>query len=195
MGLGEVPLEVLFHIFSFLSSVRDLCRCSRVCRKWQEALAEESPVWKHVMENSALRHFLRSPLIENLTGSKAKLVAFDNAWNRHDCSRNISLLDNGLTLHRDPVAQSTDAIRGKCGYLRGQHYWTVTWHKPAFGSNAVIGVATQGEEMHRAGYCALLGSSYESWGWDISSGFVKHGGREVDKYPKNWMDKQVCCED
>lgn len=191
MGLGGATLEVLLHVFSFLSSARDLCGCSMVCKRWRDALDEgaQSPVWKQALENSALSSFLASSLIRNLTKDKAKLVAFENAWNGGDCSPNISLLGNDLTLHRNPVALSTDAIRGKCGYLRGQHYWTITWHKPAFGSNAVIGLATKEEVLHRDGYCGLLGSTYESWGWDISEGTVKHGGDVVGKYPE--MDKQV----
>ena len=190
MGVGGacLPLHVLLHIFSFLST-KDLCYCSMVCRKWHDSLDEESPVWEQALENPALSGFLASPLILNLTRNKAKLVAFENGWNGRDCSHNIFLLGNNLTLHRNPVAQSTDAIRGKCGYLRGQHYWTVTWHKPAFGSNAVIGVATKSEVLRKPGYCGLLGSTHESWGWDISKGIIRYGGDEVDKYPRS--DKQV----
>lgn len=193
MGLGGAAFEVLFHIFSYLSSAKDLCRCSMVCQRWHAALydggEEESPLWLQALDRPALKTFLGSKLVKNLTKNKAKLVAFENAWNGEDCSPNISLLDNRLTLFRSPVAQSTDAIRGKCGYLRGQHYWAVTWHRPAFGSNAVVGVATKSEKLHRQGYCGLLGGSEESWGWDISAGIVRHGGEVVGKYPT--MDRQV----
>lgn len=191
MGVGgaDLPWGILLHIFSFLSSARDLCYCSMVCKKWRDALNEDSLVWEQALESPGLSEFSRSPLIQNLTRNKAKLVAFENGWSGRDCSQNIYLLENKLTLHRNPVAQSTDAIRGKCGYIRGQHYWTVTWHKPAFGSNAVIGVATKDEVLHKQGYCGLLGSSYESWGWDISEGIVRYGGDVVDQYPRS--DKQV----
>jgi F-box protein 45 len=162
-----------------------------VCKKWHEALDEgaESPVWRQVLEDPELTTFVKSPLLRGLHGNKAKLVAFDNAWSERDCSPHMSILSNSLTLHRNPVAQSTDAIRGKRGYFRGQHYWTVTWHKPAFGSNAVIGVATSDEVVHTEGYHGLLGSSYESWGWDIPEGTVRHGGKTLGKYPQ--ADKQV----
>lgn len=190
MGLGEIDLNVLLHIFSFLS-VKDLCRCSMVCRRWDRALdeREHSRVWRRVLGNHpALRPFLESNLIlKKLSGCKAKLVAFENAWNGNDCSPNIYLLENKLTLHRKPIAQSTDGIRGKCGYLRGQHYWTVTWHSPAFGSNAGIGVATSRESMHREGYCPLLGSTCDSWGWDISSGVLRYDGQEFASYPKTGL--------
>ena len=182
----ELPVEVLICIFSFLPSTKDLCRCCRVCKRWRDALdeARNSPVWKHqALISPSLSAFLKSNLIQDLHGDKAKLVAFENAWNGEDCSHNIELLENRLTLHRNPVAQSTDGIRGKCGYLYGQHYWTVTWHKPSFGSNAVIGVATEQEVLHRKGYCGLLGSTAESWGWDISCRVLRYDGKEFAKYP------------
>lgn len=191
LSLEGICFEVLFHIFSFLST-KDLCRCSMVCRRWNSALDErESPLlWRQFLQDTpSLSEFLKSRLLRILDGSKAKLIALENAWNREDCSPNIYILDNRLTLHRKPVAQSTDAIRGRCGYLQGLHYWLVTWHGPEFGSGAVVGVATAGEGMHREGYCGLLGSTCESWGWDISERVVKHEGHVISRYPQS--DVQV----
>ena len=36
--------------------------------------------------------------------------------------------DDKFTLHRHPVAQSTDCMRGKQGYTRGIHAWEFTWY-------------------------------------------------------------------
>lgn len=144
---------------------------------------EDSPVWKQALNKLSLTSFLQSKLIRELHGDKARLVALENAWNGADCSHNIQILENQLTFYRTPVAQSTDGIRGKCGYLYGQHYWTVVWHKPSYGSNAVIGVATAQESMHERGYCGLLGSSCESWGWDISQHILRHDGKELAGFP------------
>ena len=44
--------------------------------------------------------------------------ALSKAWNDNDSSQNIIVIDNGYTLHRHPVAQSTDAIRGKMSYRK-----------------------------------------------------------------------------
>lgn len=192
-GFGELALELLFHIFSYLYSAKDLCRCSMVCKKWRCALADSDRAWAQALNRPSLKDFRNSRLLNNLAGSKKKLlVALDNAWDGkgEGCSKNIYLLENKLTLHRNPVAQSTDGIRGKCGYLCGQHYWAVTWHRPQFGSNAVIGVVTESEEMWREGYCALLGSTGESWGWDISQGRLRHAGQDLGSYPLH--DKKVC---
>lgn len=46
--------------------------------------------------------------------------ALSKAWNDNDSSQNIIVIDNGYTLHRHPVAQSTDAIRGKMSYGKSQ---------------------------------------------------------------------------
>ena len=189
VGLDQICLEVLLHIFSFLTSARDLCHCSLVCRRWNEALDERegSPVWKNVLEDlsasKSFSRFLSNHLIKELSGSKAKLVAFENAWNSEDCSKNIELKDNQLVLHRKPIAQSTDAIRGKRGYIHGQHYWKIRWHRASFGSSAVVGVATEHESLHREGYCPLLGSTAESWGWDVSKNVLRHNGAVLAQYP------------
>ncbi len=166
-----------------------------VCRRWHTTLDEvkDSPIWKQALmrKKSSLTSFLRSSLVQELHGAKTKLVALENAWNETDCSDNIKILENKLTFYRMPVAQSTDAIRGKCGYLNGLHYWTVIWHKPSYGSNAVVGVATAEENLHGTGYCGLLGSSCESWGWDISERVLRHDGKELVGYPVRYMEIKI----
>lgn len=49
---------------------------------------------------------------------------------------------NGFTMHRNPVAQSTDGARAKKGFKRGRHCWEIWWDGP-LGTVAVIGLATQ----------------------------------------------------
>ena len=61
---------------------------------------------------------------------KSKLRAFCHAWNPDDCSRNIYVKPSGFTLHRNPVAQSTDGGRGKIGFRHGRHAWEVIWEGP-----------------------------------------------------------------
>lgn len=191
MGFDRLPADILFHIFTLFSSAKDLCKCSMVCKRWNNVL-EEDRTWLQLLERTAPFKYRSSDLLSTLSGSKAKLIAFENAWNSNDCSQNINLQENKLTLHRKPVAQCTDAIRGKCGYLYGEHYWTVTWHGPKFGSNAVVGVATEKEVVHKKGYCGLLGSSCESWGWDISKGVLRHEDDEFTTYPKEDIEVRKC---
>jgi len=54
--------------------------------------------------------------------------------------------DDKLTFHRNPVAQSTDCIRGKVGYERGLHLFELTWPTRQRGTHAVVGVSS-GKEI------------------------------------------------
>lgn len=68
---------------------------------------------------------------------------------------------------RRPIAKSTDCVRGKCGYTRGLHVWAIHWPAECRGTHAVVGVATESAPVHAIGYCSLVGSNTESWGWDL----------------------------
>lgn len=141
-------------------------------------------VWKQALDNEAPESFVSDELIQTLETPKAKLMAYLCAWSESDHSKNINIKSNKLTLHRRPIAQSTDAIRGKRGFSHGQHYWTVIWHGPSFGSNAVVGVATKMCPLHGEGYYSLLGSDSESWGWDMPKKCIKHSGETIGDYPR-----------
>lgn len=95
-------------------------------------------------------------------------VAEKHTWNHADRSLNIYVKpEDPFTLHRHPVAQSTDCIRGKQGYERGLHVWQITWNERQRGTHAVVGVGDGQCMLHCAGYCSLVGNSKQSWGWDI----------------------------
>lgn len=92
----------------------------------------------------------------------------EHAWNSDDRSLNIFVKeDDRTTFHRHPVAQSTDCIRGRRGYVRGLHVWEVHWSTRQRGTHAVVGVATKDAPLHCVGYQSLVGSNAESWGWDL----------------------------
>ena len=57
-------------------------------------------------------------------------------------SYNIFVKNDQLTCYRHPIAQSTDAIRGKVGYEKGLHVFEVTWLTGQRGTHAVVGVGT-----------------------------------------------------
>ena len=92
----------------------------------------------------------------------------NHTWNPDDRSLNIFVKeDDPYTIHRHPVAQSTDCIRGKIGYTRGLHVWEIGWNIRQRGTHAVVGVATKDAPLHCAGYHSYIGSNPDSWGWDI----------------------------
>ena len=182
--MDKLPEEAILLLFSYLPTYQDLVRCSMVCKRWRTLLDSSNDVWKHVLENEVPKEFISDELIQPLS-PKAQLAAYLCAWNDSDRSKNMEMKSNKLTLHRKPVAQSTDAIRGKKGFCHGQHYWTVIWHGPSFGSNAVVGVATKKAELEGPGYFSLLGSDKHSWGWDISKKWLQHGGEKLENYPRS----------
>ena len=73
----------------------------------------------------------------------------EHSWNESDTSPNIYVKpEDPLTFHRNPVYQTSDAIRGKAGgegegYSSGLHVWAVHWPSPSRGTHPVVGVATR----------------------------------------------------
>lgn len=111
-----------------------------------------------------------------------------HSWNPDDRSLNIFIKDEDpLTFHRHPVAQSTDCVRGRFGYTRGFHVWEISWNTRQRGTHAVVGVATLEAPLHTQGYQSLIGSTEDSWGWDLGRNKlyhdIKNGSGET--YPAN----------
>ena len=70
-------------------------------------------------------------------------VQLKHAWNPEDKSQNIMISENDpFTLFRQPVAQSTDCIRGKVSYESGLHVFEIKWPTKQRGTHPVIGVST-----------------------------------------------------
>lgn len=93
--------------------------------------------------------------------------------------------EDPFTLHRHPVAQSTDCIRGRMGYTRGLHVFQIHWNVRQRGTHAVIGVCTIDAALHAQGYQALIGCDENSWGWDMGRNKLYHDIKncEVTNYP------------
>ncbi|KAM6969734.1 SPRY domain-containing SOCS box protein 4-like isoform 1-T2 [Aplochiton taeniatus] len=107
-----------------------------------------------------------------------------HAWNPDDRSLNVFVKeDDRLTFHRHPVAQSTDAVRGRLAYTRGLHAWRIHWPARQRGTHALVGVATAQAALHSVGYTALVGADGESWGWDLGRNRLHHGGAPPATYP------------
>ena len=81
-----------------------------------------------------------------------------HSWNPDDRSLNIFVKElDPLTLHRHPVAQSTDCIRTKRAYERGIHLWELTWNPRQRGTHAIIGMSEGRTQLHCVGYQSLIG--------------------------------------
>ena len=174
--------NILEVIFSYLD-LKDLRNCSLVCKNWYRFLNDDnSDVWRLLCVRKLSEEALTSDLLSSVPTYKAKLRGFYHAWNPDDCSRNVYIKKNGFTLHRNPVAQSTDAARGKIGFRHGRHAWEVIWEGP-LGTVAVIGIATKEAPLQCHGYVALLGSDDQSWGWNLVDNRLLHNGDTHGNYP------------
>lgn len=176
--------SVLNFIFSYLS-MEDLFSCCQTCRRWWSILDSTNYLWEQQLANNTPVEFQRDKCLQVLDTARDKMAAFCCAWSEKDHSPNIFINPNKLTFHRKPVAQSSDMIRGKRGFSSGQHYWTVIWHGPKFGSSAVVGVVTEDARVVQEGYLPLLGSNEASWGWDLSERLLRHDQKVLAKYPAN----------
>lgn len=180
---GRLPSRVLEHIFSYLE-LADLMNCSHVCWHWYNCLADEnSEVWRSLCARLLSEEAMRSDILCNLSSYKGKLKSFQHALSSHDCSRNVYIKKNGFTLHRNPIAQSTDGARGKIGFSEGRHAWEIWWEGP-LGTVAVIGIATRRAPMQCQGYVGLLGSDDQSWGWNLVDNNLLHNGEVNGNFPQ-----------
>lgn len=113
--ISALPENVLENIFTFLE-LTDVRNSNLVCREWGRVISDENnEVWRTQCFKRMSREVVYSELLSTCPSFKAKLRAHIHAWNPLDCSRNIYVKPNGLTIHRNPVAQSTDGARGKIG--------------------------------------------------------------------------------
>lgn len=107
-----------------------------------------------------------------------------HGWNPDDRSLNIFVKElDPLTLHRHPVAQSTDCIRTKIGYERGIHLWELSWNSRQRGTHAIIGMSEGRTQLHCVGYQSLIGSGDESWGWDLGRNRACHNTKNTNIPP------------
>ena len=180
---AKLPDRVLECLFADLN-IDDLRNCSLVCKNWYKYLnGENNDVWRMHCVRKLAEEALQSDMLINAPTYKAKLRAFFHSWNPNDCSRNICIKSDGFTIHRNPVAQSTDGARGKIGFRSGRHCWEIWWQGP-LGTVAVIGLATPSAPLQNSGYVPLLGSNDQSWGWNLVENHLLHNGDSQGNYPQ-----------
>lgn len=114
-SISMIPDNVLENLFTFLD-LPDIVAVGCVCTLWNRVISDENgDVWRSLCLRRMDRETLNSEMLAMCPSYKTKLRAFYHAWNPLDCSRNIYVKPNGFTIHRNPVAQSTDGARGKIG--------------------------------------------------------------------------------
>jgi len=107
----------------------------------------------------------------------------ERGWNPEDKSCNLAMKShNHLCVRRQPVTQSTDAVRSKVATSRGICIYEMTWVAKMRGTHASVGVATSQAPLHSPGYISLIGCNSNSWGWDIGRKEAKHDSNSTN-YP------------
>ena len=136
-----------------------------ICKRWRSLLSDEDSVlWRAKFKDSGTRQFRKSKRLTELMSFRSKALAYECAWNKEDASKNIYIKDNCLTLHRNPVVQSSDGIRGNTGFIRGQHYFIIIISRSySFGSAALVGICKKEAPTKRDGYIPLLGDTEHGW--------------------------------
>lgn len=171
---SELLDGLLEHIFGYLS-LNDVSNCARVCKNWNRFLSDENnEIWRYnclrklsekvkgdqmkcqLMLINSFFQALKSDLLLSVPTYKSKLRAFFHAWNPLDSSRHIYIKPNAFTLHRNPVAQSTDGARAKIGFENGRHVWEIMWEGP-LGTVAIVGISSKDAILQCHGYAPLLG--------------------------------------
>lgn len=136
--------------------------------------------FKPIIPRELATDFVKPPRIDILLDMPpvTKEIQLKHSWNSEDRSLNIFVKDDdNLTFHRHPVAQSTDSIRGKVGMTKGLHIWEINWPTRQRGTHAVVGVATSESPLHSVGYQSLVGSTDQSWGWDLGRNKLYHDSK------------------
>ena len=183
------PLRDYLRMGSRISSVKrtiDQQNDRKEATKYRRKLKGKRDVLNQNGDHSTPRPRKLDILLDRPMSSKQTQI--EHGWNQEDRSMNIYVKeDDPLTLHRHPVAQSTDGIRGKVGFTKGLHAWDFRWATRQRGTHAVIGVATKKAALHCAGYHSLVGSNSESWGWDLGRNKLFHNEKTFNgrSYPKN----------
>ena len=183
MAAAKLPARVLDVVCSYLDTT-DLKNCALVCKNWYRFLNDEnSDVWRYHCMKKLAEESLKTDILINVPSYKSKLRAFYHAWNQNDCSSNMYVKSDGFTIHRMPVARSTDGVRGKIGFRTGRHCWEVWWEGP-LGTVAVVGLAGKSMPVQCQGYLALIGSDDNSWGWNLVDNHLMHNGDIQANYPQ-----------
>ncbi|XP_070552622.1 neuralized-like protein 4 [Ptychodera flava] len=119
-------------------------------------------------------------------GRDCKVVTsqqLDHSWDQTDSSTNFKILEDGVTAQRLEGKGSTDAVRSKKAYQSGCHVFQIYWPKDEWGSHASIGCGTTEVPLTSPGYSVLIGSTVDSWGWNVCEKKLYHGGKECGTYP------------
>uniref|UniRef100_A0A3B5R303 MutS homolog 5 n=1 Tax=Xiphophorus maculatus TaxID=8083 RepID=A0A3B5R303_XIPMA len=105
-------------------------------------------------------------------------------WSSQHHSPHFQLSQCKQEVTRAPAELSSDGVRAEVGVESGLHVWEVTWNPEHRGSHAVIGISRQDCPLQDSGYKVLVGGDSLSWGWELQTNQLWHGGETLACFPK-----------
>ena len=180
--MNELPNDLIERVLWYVDT-ETLFECTKVCKKWKQIVEPgDSRIWKFrylPIENHVdMFDYISSDLVKELPHEKAKIKALMCTWNEDDCSETLYMKEDLVTVHRNPIAKSTDSIRSKTGFIYGRHRFLFVFNGPEFGSHAMIGVCTEEAPLRIRSYDNMLGITPHAWGWDLVNNVLRHNGAE-----------------
>ncbi|XP_014914495.1 SPRY domain-containing SOCS box protein 2 [Poecilia latipinna] len=104
-------------------------------------------------------------------------------WSSQHHSPHFQLSQCKQEATRAPAELSSDGVRAEVGVESGLHVWEVTWNPEHRGSHAVIGISRQDCPLQDSGYKVLVGGDSLSWGWELQTNQLWHGGETLACFP------------
>ena len=116
---STLPIQLLHRILMYLP-LSDVYRVSLTCVSWSQVMREENnDLWTRVCNSKVPSSILKSDMLSSVRSCKGKVRALSHAWNPNDCSRNIYIKSNGLTLQSKSGGPVDGCSPGKDGIPEG----------------------------------------------------------------------------
>uniref|UniRef100_A0A668TCW0 Uncharacterized protein n=1 Tax=Oreochromis aureus TaxID=47969 RepID=A0A668TCW0_OREAU len=106
-------------------------------------------------------------------------------WSTVHRSLHFQLSPANREATRSPAELSSDGVRAEIGVKSGLHVWEVVWRPEHRGTHAVVGISRQDCPLQSSGYNVLVGADSQSWGWELKTNQLWHGGQTLKLYPEN----------
>uniref|UniRef100_A0A3Q1BGE0 B30.2/SPRY domain-containing protein n=1 Tax=Amphiprion ocellaris TaxID=80972 RepID=A0A3Q1BGE0_AMPOC len=104
-------------------------------------------------------------------------------WSSAHRSPHFLLSPCGQEVTRSPAELSSDGVRAEAGVRSGLHIWEVVWSPEHRGSHAVLGLSRKDCPLQASGYNVLVGGDSQSWGWELKTNQLWHGGQTLGQTP------------
>ncbi|XP_068998939.1 SPRY domain-containing SOCS box protein 1 isoform X1 [Embiotoca jacksoni] len=151
---------------------------------WRYSSAADSPPSSSSSAFPSLAVPTSSRLAVTLNSSPVSPGDSRSHWSSVQRSPHFLLSPCKQEVTRSPAELSSDGARAEMGVKNGLHVWEVMWCPKHRGSHAVLGISRQDCPLQASGYNVLVGGDSGSWGWELKTNQLWHGGQSLGLYPE-----------